>query len=68
MTARRAVLVGLLLAVSLRAQAQTTAATDAANSLSLKLLDEGLNLAGVERVLTLERRLRELEGGVDATG
>lgn len=29
---------------------------------------EGLNLAGVERVLALERRLRELEGGGDATG
>lgn len=29
---------------------------------------EGLNLAGVERVLALERRLRELEGGADATG
>jgi len=33
-----------------------------------QLTAEGLNLAGVERVLTLERRLRELEGGVDATG
>jgi MerR family transcriptional regulator/heat shock protein HspR len=29
---------------------------------------EGLNLVGVERVLALERRLKELEGGVDATG
>ncbi len=29
---------------------------------------EGLNLAGVERVLALERRLRELERGGDATG
>jgi MerR family transcriptional regulator/heat shock protein HspR len=29
---------------------------------------EGLNLAGVERVLALERRLRELEGEGDATG
>ncbi len=29
---------------------------------------EGLNLAGVEKVLALERRLRELEGGADATG
>jgi MerR family transcriptional regulator/heat shock protein HspR len=29
---------------------------------------EGLNLVGVERVLELERRLRELEGGADATG
>lgn len=29
---------------------------------------EGLNLAGVERVLALERRLRELEGRGDATG
>ena len=29
---------------------------------------EGLNLAGVERVLELERRLRELEGGANATG
>jgi MerR family transcriptional regulator/heat shock protein HspR len=29
---------------------------------------EGLNLAGVERVLALERRLKELEGGADATG
>ena len=33
-----------------------------------QLTAEGLNLAGVERVLTLERRLRELERGVDATG
>ena len=29
---------------------------------------EGLNLAGVERVLALERRLRELEGGANAAG
>ena len=29
---------------------------------------EGLNLVGVERVLALEGRLKELEGGVDATG
>ena len=29
---------------------------------------EGLNLAGVERVLALERRLRELEGKRDAAG
>ncbi len=29
---------------------------------------EGLNLAGVERVLALERRLRELEGEGDAAG
>jgi len=29
---------------------------------------EGLNLVGVERVLELERRLRELEGEGDATG
>lgn len=29
---------------------------------------EGLNLAGVERVLALERRLRELEGGSGAAG
>jgi MerR family transcriptional regulator/heat shock protein HspR len=29
---------------------------------------EGLNLVGVERVLELERRLRELEGGSDAAG
>jgi len=33
-----------------------------------QLTAEGLNLAGVERVLTLERRLRELERGADATG
>jgi MerR family transcriptional regulator/heat shock protein HspR len=33
-----------------------------------QLTAEGLNLAGVERVLMLERRLRELEGGADATG
>jgi MerR family transcriptional regulator/heat shock protein HspR len=33
-----------------------------------ELTAEGLNLAGVERVLELERRLRELEGEVDATG
>ena len=33
-----------------------------------RLTAEGLNLAGVERVLALERRLRELEGGADATG
>jgi MerR family transcriptional regulator/heat shock protein HspR len=34
-----------------------------------QLTAEGLNLAGVERVLTLERRLAELEGKVaDATG
>ena len=33
-----------------------------------QLTAEGLNLAGVERVLALERRLRELEGGADATG
>jgi MerR family transcriptional regulator/heat shock protein HspR len=33
-----------------------------------QLTAEGLNLAGVERVLALERRLRELERGVDATG
>jgi MerR family transcriptional regulator/heat shock protein HspR len=33
-----------------------------------ELTAEGLNLAGVERVLALERRLRELEGGADATG
>jgi len=32
-----------------------------------QLTTEGLNLAGVERVLALERRLRELEGGADAT-
>jgi MerR family transcriptional regulator, heat shock protein HspR len=29
---------------------------------------EGLNLVGVERVLELERRLRELEGESDAAG
>jgi MerR family transcriptional regulator/heat shock protein HspR len=29
---------------------------------------EGLNLVGVERVLALERRLRELEGESDAAG
>ena len=29
---------------------------------------EGLNLAGVERVLALERRLRELEAGANAAG
>jgi MerR family transcriptional regulator/heat shock protein HspR len=29
---------------------------------------EGLNLVGVERVLELERRLRELERGSDAAG
>jgi MerR family transcriptional regulator/heat shock protein HspR len=33
-----------------------------------QLTAEGLNLAGVERVLALERRLRELEGGANATG
>ena len=33
-----------------------------------QLTAEGLNLAGVERVLALERRLRELEGGAGATG
>jgi MerR family transcriptional regulator/heat shock protein HspR len=33
-----------------------------------QLTAEGLNLAGVERVLALERRLRELEGVADATG
>jgi MerR family transcriptional regulator/heat shock protein HspR len=33
-----------------------------------QLTTEGLNLAGVERVLALERRLRELEGGNDAAG
>jgi MerR family transcriptional regulator/heat shock protein HspR len=33
-----------------------------------KLTAEGLNLAGVERVLMLERRLRELERGTDAAG
>jgi MerR family transcriptional regulator/heat shock protein HspR len=33
-----------------------------------QLTAEGLNLAGVERVLALERRLGELEGEADATG
>jgi MerR family transcriptional regulator/heat shock protein HspR len=33
-----------------------------------QLTAEGLNLAGVERVLALERRLRELEGESGATG
>lgn len=34
-----------------------------------QLTAEGLNLAGVERVLTLERRLAELEGkSADAAG
>jgi MerR family transcriptional regulator/heat shock protein HspR len=33
-----------------------------------QLTTEGLNLAGVERVLALERRLRELEGDGDAAG
>jgi MerR family transcriptional regulator/heat shock protein HspR len=33
-----------------------------------QLTAEGLNLAGVERVLALERRLGELEGGANATG
>jgi len=33
-----------------------------------QLTAEGLNLAGVERVLTLERRLRELEGRANAAG
>jgi MerR family transcriptional regulator/heat shock protein HspR len=34
-----------------------------------QLTAEGLNLAGVERVLTLERRLAELEGkAIDAAG
>ena len=33
-----------------------------------QLTAEGLNLAGVEKVLALERRLRELEGDADATG
>jgi len=33
-----------------------------------QLTAEGLNLAGVQRVLALERRLRELEGGSDAAG
>jgi MerR family transcriptional regulator/heat shock protein HspR len=31
-----------------------------------QMTSEGLNLAGVERVLALERRLRELEGGAGA--
>jgi MerR family transcriptional regulator/heat shock protein HspR len=33
-----------------------------------QLTAEGLNLAGVQRVLALERRLRELEGQSDAAG
>jgi MerR family transcriptional regulator/heat shock protein HspR len=33
-----------------------------------QLTAEGLNLAGVQRVLVLERRLRELEGQSDAAG
>jgi MerR family transcriptional regulator, heat shock protein HspR len=33
-----------------------------------QLTAEGLNLAGVERVLALERRLRKLEGESDAAG
>jgi MerR family transcriptional regulator, heat shock protein HspR len=33
-----------------------------------QLTAEGLNLAGVERVLELERRLRKLEGGGNAAG
>jgi MerR family transcriptional regulator/heat shock protein HspR len=33
-----------------------------------QLTAEGLNLAGVERVLILERRLKELEGGANAAG
>jgi MerR family transcriptional regulator/heat shock protein HspR len=33
-----------------------------------QMTTEGLNLAGVERVLALEHRLRELEGDADATG
>jgi MerR family transcriptional regulator/heat shock protein HspR len=33
-----------------------------------QLTAEGLNLAGVRRVLALERRLGELEGEGDATG
>ena len=33
-----------------------------------QLTAEGLNLAGVERVLSLEHRLRELEGGANAAG
>jgi MerR family transcriptional regulator, heat shock protein HspR len=33
-----------------------------------RLTAEGLNLAGVQRVLALERRLRELEGDGNAAG
>ena len=33
-----------------------------------RMTAEGLNLVGVERVLELERRLRELEGEADAAG
>ncbi len=33
-----------------------------------ELTAEGLNLAGVERVLALERRLEKLENGARATG
>jgi MerR family transcriptional regulator/heat shock protein HspR len=33
-----------------------------------QLTAEGLNLAGVQRVLALERRLRELEGDGNAAG
>ena len=33
-----------------------------------ELTAEGLNLAGVQRVLSLERRLRELEGDGNAAG
>ena len=33
-----------------------------------QLTAEGLNLAGVQRVLALERRLGELEGDADAAG
>ena len=33
-----------------------------------QLTAEGLNLAGVQRVLALERRLKELEGDADAAG
>jgi len=33
-----------------------------------QLTAEGLNLAGVQRVLALERRLRELEGESNAAG
>ncbi len=33
-----------------------------------QLTAEGLNLAGVQRVLALERRLRELEGDSNAAG